>query len=252
MEQHSRTNYGMRGALPISDSVTLGDLSQEPESGEQYMLRVMMESGSIPKVSIAKDRHLLLQATTQRLMEASDGAQVQQLPDAVRPSDEWLDSFAQYFHQQRAKFKSLIEQTVVSVDFRVPESGQVREWKSFCYEASGNSPTNRAMLNALATIDQSMAMRLIKCMTTWMATDKLRRQEGVWLWYLILKLDGLLDHEDTHALRELCRRLRKIRLLIGQQHQENSSVERYRSNEIAALNILIASVTRGYLQRDLE
>ncbi|KAJ1960789.1 hypothetical protein GGI12_003614 [Dipsacomyces acuminosporus] len=252
MERSADTGYGMRGALPISDSIGIGDLAQEPESGEQYMLRVRLESESIPKVSIAESRDLLLQQSEASSKKSKGTPEQESLPDSVKPPDQWLDGFADYFHRRRAQFNSLIGQTAVPSGFSVPGSGQIREWKVFCYETSGSSPSNSAMLNALASIDQAMAIRLIKCMTAWLAVDKLRRQEGIWLWYLILKLDSLLDHEDTHALRELCRRLRNIRLVIGRQLQENASMERYRIEEIAALNVLIASVTRGYRQRDLE
>ncbi|KAJ2286169.1 hypothetical protein IWW55_007051, partial [Coemansia sp. RSA 2706] len=66
-------------------------------------------------------------------------------------------------------------------------------------------------------------------------------------------LDNLLDHGDTHCLRELCRKLKVIRANIGHNlgHSPSESLA-IRSDEIAALNILIASVTRGYRQRDLE
>ncbi|KAJ2786156.1 hypothetical protein GGI15_001682 [Coemansia interrupta] len=109
------------------------------------------------------------------------------------------------------------------------------------------------MVYALSAMDQAMVIRLIGWMTTWLAADKLQKAEGIWLWYLILKLDELLDHDDTHTLRQLCRKLTTIRenisLTIG-----NGSAEliQHRSGEIAAVNILIASVTHGYGQRDLE
>ncbi|KAJ2537741.1 hypothetical protein EV175_006630, partial [Coemansia sp. RSA 1933] len=60
----------------------------------------------------------------------------------------------------------VLDQTKVPDDFDLPTSGQVREWKTFCYEASGHSDTNKAMLYTLASIDQVMSVRLIKWITS--------------------------------------------------------------------------------------
>ncbi|KAJ2440698.1 hypothetical protein GGF42_007538, partial [Coemansia sp. RSA 2424] len=65
MDDSSSSNivYGQRGALPVPRGATLGDLSHEPESGEQYMLRVRMEAASIPQVIIASNRTQILLAS---------------------------------------------------------------------------------------------------------------------------------------------------------------------------------------------
>ncbi|KAJ2626344.1 hypothetical protein H4R22_004846 [Coemansia sp. RSA 1290] len=93
-----------------------------------------------------------------------------------------------------------------------------------------------------------MALRLIKWLTAWISTDKLLKVEGMWMWYLILKLDSLLDPDDMHSLREMCRKLKLVRGSIGHNSDE---LLKYHADEIAAINILIASVTHGYGQRDL-
>ncbi|KAJ1662878.1 hypothetical protein EV178_005486 [Coemansia sp. RSA 1646] len=248
-----------RSALPIPGNVTAGDLSIAPESGEQYMLRVRMEAVSMPSVSVAENRdQMLLDAINNgsRHLASIDvyrKDEDQPLADFVKPSERWLEEFSTWFDAQRKRLSRVLDQTAVPDGFDTPTSGQVREWKSFCYETSGHSETNKAILHTLAAIDQVMAMRLIKWITSWVATDKLQRAEGIWLWHLVLRLDGLLDHDDIHALRELCRKLKRIRANIGCPSQDSmSNILLYRGDEIAAINILITSVTRGYGQRDLE
>ncbi|KAJ2120407.1 hypothetical protein GGH12_005318 [Coemansia sp. RSA 1822] len=147
----------------------------------------------------------------------------------------------------------MLSKVSVPSEFQIPGSGQLREWKQLCYESGDDASPSRNMHYALAAMDQAMALRLVKWMEAWTLMDKLRQPEGMWLWYLILKLDNLLDHDDTHVLRELCRKLKLIRSNIGHnivQNPEHLLV--YRADEIAAINILITSVTRGYRQRDLE
>ncbi|KAJ2397834.1 hypothetical protein GGI23_003397 [Coemansia sp. RSA 2559] len=251
-----------RNALPIPDNVTVGDLSIDPESGEQYMLRVRMEAVSMPSVSVAENREQMLLASMdkdKRHFSSIDpyGKNEEELPLAefVKPSERWLAGFPSWFVAQRKRLVRVLDQTKVPDDFDLPRNGQIREWKAFCYEASRRSETNSAiLLHTLAAIDQAMAMRLIKWITAWLATDKLQRAEGIWLWHLVLRLDALLDHDDTHALRELCRKLGRIRANIGCSSPQDSVpiTLLYRGDEIAATNILIASVTRGYGQRDLE
>ncbi|KAJ2517958.1 gem (nuclear organelle) associated protein 2 [Coemansia sp. RSA 2049] len=254
-----------RHALPIPDNVTAGDLSMEPESGEQYMLRVRMEAVSMPSVSVAENRdQMLLMAARSKQTEhdpillghnEKSGEERPMAPGSVQPSEEWLTRFPAWFYGQRKRLMLVLEQTRVPDDFDLPGGGQMRKWKTFCYETSGHSETNRAILCTLASIDQAMAMRLIKWITSWVAVDKLQRSEGIWLWYLILRIDDLLDHDDTHALRELCRKLKRTRENIGnysQNPESNLLLLQHRGDEIAAINILIASVTRGYRQRDLD
>ncbi|KAI9500786.1 hypothetical protein GGI25_005729 [Coemansia spiralis] len=256
------TVYGQHSALPIPTNVTLGDLTLEPESGEQYMLRVRMEAISMPSIAVVNNREQMLLATAGaennydrniKILNSRSQPDDEPVSDIVKPCKAWMDSYATWFSCKRNAFVRMVDQVSVPDSFVLPESGQAREWKSFCYETSGRSQTNRAMLYTLAAIDQTMAMRLIKWMTTWLAVDKLQRAEGIWLWHLILKLDSLLDHDDTHALRELCRQLKKIRTNIGYQSRINMpNLVLYRGEEIAAINILIASITRGYSQRDLD
>ncbi|KAJ1894221.1 gem (nuclear organelle) associated protein 2 [Kickxella alabastrina] len=262
MSNNDSFAYGQRGALPISNNISPGDLDQEPESGEQYMLRVMMEAAAAPKIAVAINREHLISQTTlsmrssNRQSECSkDASELESPPllDVVLSTEKWRQNFRKYFMQQRSKFNRMIASVDVPNDFALPGSGNSREWKTFCYETSGNSPTNRAMLHALAAMDQVMALRLIKWISAWLAADKLWRAESIWLWYLILKLDSLLDQEDIHMLRELCRKLKRVRVAVGHVTQNDLSGQiQSRSDEIAALNILIAAVTRGYRQHDLE
>ncbi|KAJ2789537.1 spliceosomal snRNP component, partial [Coemansia guatemalensis] len=177
----------------------------------------------------------------------------EQLPDYLRPSANWLDAFTGYFAQEQTGFRLLLDKTSIPQDFSIPHSDRLREWRSFCYGIDEDRSTKNSIVYALASADQMMAIRLIKWMTAWMAIDQLRRIEGIWLWYLILRLDSLLDHDDTHVLRELCRRLISIRSNIGHNIGQNAETQLdHRRNEIAAINILIAAVTRGYKQYDLE
>ncbi|KAJ1891215.1 gem (nuclear organelle) associated protein 2 [Coemansia sp. S17] len=238
--------YGQRGALPVPRGATPGDLSIEPESGEQYMLRVRMEAASIPNVVVANNRHQILLTSNpgKRPLVASNPVGHPLPPDSVaQPNAEWLSHFEHYFARQRHHFRTALSATNIPANPDIPGIGQLREWRSYCYEIRAGSCQ---MLATLAHIDQPMAMRLLKWMTTWLSKDQLRRVEAIWMWYLLLSLDSLLDHEDTHALRELCRTLLRIRSIIA------TNFTPARGEEVAALNILIAAVTRGYRQRDLE
>ncbi|KAJ2081200.1 hypothetical protein H4R24_002531 [Coemansia sp. RSA 988] len=248
--------YGRRGALPIPAGISLGDHTQTPSSGEQYMLRVRLEAESIPKFVVAPGREQLLNDARMALATSSVQSEVtnsEQLPDYLRPSISWLDAFTPYFKHEQTGFRLLLDRSRVPLTFSIPNSDRVREWKNFCYGIDDDVPTTKAIVHALASADQMMAIRLIKWMTTWIEVDKLRRIEGIWLWYLILRLDSLLDHDDTHALRELCRRLISIRCNIGHNIGQSAEAQlAHRRDEIAAINILIAAVTRGYKQYDLE
>ncbi|KAJ2487819.1 hypothetical protein IWW37_005079 [Coemansia sp. RSA 2050] len=238
--------YGQRGALPVPRDAVPGDLSIEPESGEQYMLRVRMEAASIPNVVVANNRHQILLASNPKklpLMGSSPVGHSLPLDSVARPSDKWLANFERYFAQQRHCFRTALAATNIAASPNVPGIGQSKEWRAYCYNISGG---NCQMLATLAHIDQPMTMRLLKWMTTWLSRDQLRRVEAIWMWYLLLSIDSLLDHEDTHALRELCRALLRIRSIAA------TGFCRERGGEIASLNILIAAVTRGYHQRDLE
>ncbi|KAJ2613354.1 hypothetical protein H4S08_002241 [Coemansia sp. RSA 1365] len=247
--------YGRRGALPVPAGVSLGDHTQAPTSGEQYMLRVRLEAESIPRVVIAPNREQLLHDNHLNVSKSPVPSTVtnsERLPDILRPSVGWLEAFSRYFAQEQTGFRLLLNKTNIPPEFSIPNSDRLREWKSFCYSID-DSTTTKTIVYALASVDQMMAIRLIKWMTSWMAIDRLRRIEGIWIWYLILRLDSLLDHDDTHVLRELCRRLISIRANIGHnigQDAEAQSVLLH--DEIAAINILIAAVTRGYKQYDLE
>ncbi|KAJ2637052.1 gem (nuclear organelle) associated protein 2 [Coemansia sp. RSA 1286] len=245
--------YGQRGAFPIPSDVALGDLDQEPESGEQYLLRVMTEAAAAPSF-VAASRIAKSVQKADILVKTDYQPDNVVLVDAVIPSEQWCQQFAKSLKQDRSRFKQIIRQTRLPEDFALPEAGNSKAWRSFCYETcSSSSPNDRRVLLSLAAMDQTMAIRLIKWMTTWLTSDRLWRAEGVWLWCLILKLDELLDQDDMHALRELCRRLKKIResisLTIGHNVTDQAV---HRSEEIAALNILIISVTRGYGQLDME
>ncbi|KAJ1815649.1 gem (nuclear organelle) associated protein 2 [Coemansia sp. RSA 2675] len=238
--------YGQRGALPVPRNVVPGDLSTEPESGEQYMLRVRMEAASIPNVVVANNRHqLLLTSNPEKLplVGTSPASHCLPLNSVAQPSGEWLSDFERYFAQQRRHFRAALAATNIAANPDVPGISQAKEWRTYCYNISDG---NCQMLATLAHIDQPMTMRLLKWMTTWLSKDQLRRVEAIWLWYLLLSLDSLLDHEDTHALRELCRALLRIRSIVA------TSFFQERGEEIASLNILVAAVTRGYRQRDLE
>ncbi|KAJ1643655.1 hypothetical protein J3B02_005640 [Coemansia erecta] len=243
--------YGQRGALPIPSNVALGDLSQEPESGEQYLLRVMNEAAAGPSFVAARASDVVqpIKKTEDHLAIAQDNPNAVALVEAVIPNEQWCSNYAKSLKKDRSRFRYIIKQTPIPIDFALPEAGNSRAWKTFCYETS----SNRGILFALAAMDQAMTIRLIKWMTMWLAADRLWRAEGIWLWYLILKLDELLDHDDMHTLRELCRRLRKIRENISQKIGHNFiDLAVHRSEEIAALNILIISITRGYGQLDME
>lgn len=228
-----------QGALPVPDTTVPGNLDQEPESGEQYMLRVRMEAESIPNIAVAPNRSQLLQP--KKLVKDTADTEPGYKDASVLPSSAWLDRFANFFSDQKRRFQDILQRTDVPANFALPNNGQQKEWKSFCYSPSSN------MLYALSSIDQVMALRLLKWMDrSWLAGTQLRHTEGLWIWYLVLKLDDLLDYDDMHILRELCRKLKTVRDSIG----IDNIVGRW--DEIAALNILIASVTRGYRQRDLE
>ncbi|KAJ2452215.1 hypothetical protein EV183_003073 [Coemansia sp. RSA 2336] len=238
--------YGQRGALPIPSDVLVGDLTQEPESGEQYMLRVRLEAESIPKVVVAPQRDsLLLPANS--LTETSQSEPESHSPGPLQPSKEWLACFPRFFVQERLNFKTLLQNIDIPDEFSLPSSGQLREWKQLCYETS--NLTTKKLHYTFAAMDQAMALRLIKWMTAWISTDRLLKAEGMWLWYLILKLDSLLDPDDMHSLREMCRKLKVVRGNIG---YKSDDLLKYHADEIAAINILIASVTHGYGQRDLD
>ncbi|KAJ1734892.1 gem (nuclear organelle) associated protein 2 [Coemansia biformis] len=252
---------GQRCALPIPAGMSPGDLAQPPESGEQYMLRVRLEAASIPDVVVAPRRAELLRQIDSRAGLPAGGAERESgpgasppLPAILRPSEEWLSGVARHLTRERARLMAAIDGLDVPADFAIPGCGQQREWKAFCYGAVGAGPSpDRVILYALASMDQAMAVWLIKRMTSWMSVDGLRRAEGVWAWYLVLKLDSLLDHDDMHALRELCRKLVAILANVGHSiGQDAQATLNIRGDEIAAINILIASTTRGYRQRDLE
>ncbi|KAJ1739807.1 hypothetical protein LPJ78_004769 [Coemansia sp. RSA 989] len=237
--------YSQRGALPIPSDVSVGDLTQAPENGEQYMLRVRLEAESIPKVVTALGREALLQPANY-IAPASQNNPEAHSPGMLQPSKEWLACFTRFFAQERLNFKTLLQNISIPDGFSLPNSGQLREWKQLCYEAT--SPTTKNMHYTFAAMDQAMALRLIKWLTAWISADKLLKVEGMWMWYLILKLDSLLDPDDMHSLREMCRKLKLVRGSIGHNSDE---LLKYHADEIAAINILIASVTHGYGQRDL-
>ncbi|KAJ2377953.1 spliceosomal snRNP component [Coemansia sp. RSA 2607] len=247
------TFYGQRSAFPVSNSIELGDLDQQPESGEQYLLRVMMEADATPRFAVATNITRPLSNSAAPPAGSKDEQSENVLIDAVLPSSVWLQQFAQYFRDQRSRLVQIISNTALPDGFALPDRGNQREWKSFCYENSIDPLNSKNILYALFAMDQAMAIRLIGWMTSWLAIDKLQRAESMWLWYLMLKIDELLDHDDTHTLRQLCRKLRDIRENISQIIGNNSAdIIQHRGSEIAAVNILIASVTRGYGQRDLE
>ncbi|KAJ2004495.1 hypothetical protein GGI04_002217 [Coemansia thaxteri] len=250
--------YGQRGALPVPRGTAPGDLSTAPESGEQYMLRVRLEAASMPSVVVASNREDAIRTSNPQrrplVAGSSSGEAPCELPAAVVPSSEWLASFGRRFEQSRRQLKSALA-AHSSRGSGIPGSGHPREWRSFCYEIDTQAPGCCAMLDALAEMDQAMAMRLLKWLAAWLAKDRLRRIEAIWIWHLLLRLDALLDHEDTHALRDLCRRLKSIRSQLAAAlplDPVSGDALQGRAEEIAALNVLIAAVTRGYLQRDLE
>ncbi|KAJ2710261.1 hypothetical protein H4R19_003837 [Coemansia spiralis] len=243
------TPCGQRCALPVPADLLPGDAAQAPESGEQYMLRVRLESASIPNVVAAPRR-----AEQHQARNGAPGPAAPPLPAILRPDEGWLAGFARHLARERARLAAAIAGLDVPVDFATPDWGQQREWKSFCYSAVDSGPgADRTMLYALAAMDQPAAMWLIKRLRSWLVVDQLRRAEGAWLWFLVLRLDGLLDHDDIHALRELCRRLVAILAAIGHSvGHDTQGILAIRGDEIAAINILIAAITRGYGQRDLE
>ncbi|KAJ2720214.1 hypothetical protein GGI07_004735 [Coemansia sp. Benny D115] len=271
---NSSTIYGQRSALPLpSSGVTIGNLDQEPDCAEQYLMRVMAEAASAPPVVVADNRDQLIADAMQATRAAgtdhcpADQHVQHHSPATALPNDEWVRGFQRRLVQQRAAFNAAISAVAVPEDFLLPGSTSAHEWKPFCYSSgsqgsSGDACSKKDIIHAMAAIDQATAMRLIKWMTAWLSSDKLRPAEAIWLWYLILKLDELLDYEDTHTLRELCRKLKAIRATVALLESPGASVEQSQSqsqsqsqaysDQIAALNILILAVTRGYNQQDLE
>ncbi|KAJ2504202.1 hypothetical protein IWW47_002637, partial [Coemansia sp. RSA 2052] len=176
-DSSSNIVYGQRGALPVPRGATLGDLSQEPESGEQYMLRVRMEAASIPQVIIASNRTQILLASnpTKRPLIATNTPNSSRLDlDSVaRPCDEWLSNYTQRFALQRRQFRSALAATAVPADHRIPD--QQQEWKAYCYGGAASQSFSAHgscdMMATLASMDQPMTMRLLKWMTMWLAKD---------------------------------------------------------------------------------
>ncbi|KAJ2772930.1 hypothetical protein IWQ57_001541 [Coemansia nantahalensis] len=242
------TPYGQRCALPVPAGLLPGDAAQAPESGEQYMLRVRLERASIPNVVAVARR-----TQQPRARSSTPETGPPPLPSILQPTEEWLAGFARHLAKERARLAAVIAGLDVPADFVIPGWAQQRKWKSLCYSGGSGPGADRAMLYTLASMDQPAALWLIRLMQSWMATDQLRRAEGAWLWFLILRLDGLLDHDDTHTLRQLCRKLVAILAAIGQTVGHNTQgTLTVRGDEIAAINILIAAITRGYGQRDIE
>ncbi|KAJ1933578.1 hypothetical protein EC988_009076, partial [Linderina pennispora] len=126
---------GARGALPIPDDTTVGDLDQEPETGEQYMLRVRLESQSAPRVTIDRDRDMLIQKSTKKNVAQPPTEELELVPEFARPLPEWLDAFAVCFRRQRQIFVAQLQSAAVPGEFKLPDNGSPKEWRNMCYSA---------------------------------------------------------------------------------------------------------------------
>ncbi|KAG0370622.1 gem (nuclear organelle) associated protein 2 [Gamsiella multidivaricata] len=94
----------------------------------------------------------------------------------------------------------------------------------------------------LMRLNQGHLIQLLKYHLRWLAEDDVSEQEGRWMYALFLKLDPLVESDQTSILRSLAKKCARIR-----SHLNSDS-----GSKLATINMVITIVARLFGQSDLE
>ncbi|KAG0296216.1 gem (nuclear organelle) associated protein 2 [Dissophora globulifera] len=94
----------------------------------------------------------------------------------------------------------------------------------------------------LTRLHQGHLMQLLKYHLRWMAEDDVTDHEGRWLYAIFMKLDPLVESDQTSILRSLAKKCSRIR----------SHLNRDSGSKLATVNMVITIVARLFGQSDLE
>ncbi|KAJ3182152.1 gem (nuclear organelle) associated protein 2 [Gaertneriomyces sp. JEL0708] len=278
-----------RPALPLEGY----DDEEEPEttpgappaSGLQYLRMVRQEAQACEQIAVAKiSPSQLVQSNPanvpdiRKIYFSNDLSRNPDIPDAIRPRRDWLESFIAHFELmkvQMEKFCKYLPQST-STNTRTPHLNDEIAWKSWCYgkrnnnapkltantggdvmdvdtpdsgtvsvkEIAENTAEDVPLLSRVSLLHQGQVIRLLEYHCTWLGDTSISQEQAEWLFALFLRLDKLLTGEEISVIRTLCRKCQTIRAAMVQAAAGDPRA--------AGLNMIIAVISSVFGQRDLR
>ncbi|KAJ1650940.1 gem (nuclear organelle) associated protein 2 [Dispira simplex] len=245
-----------------------------PTSVEAYLRWVKRQARQLPDVYVAKRRpptrtkSLLSETTTTTTnvtLALSNEPACLPPPTHIAPQESWRLSFAEQFISLQSRFQRTFTAWKDDPDWTSfpdsihPTFTQLRTkrnqdaWHHFLYgmpHAKGPSEALAAgaitssgnnLRCMLFELDQGMVMYLILCHEVWLRTLQISPDQCHWLFALLVRLHPLLVADDVFILRTLCRTCAQLR----------SQLDNPQDPRVAALNVLITIIAKGFGQGDM-
>ncbi|KTW31339.1 uncharacterized protein T551_01411 [Pneumocystis jirovecii RU7] len=208
-----------RGVFP--QMLELDDPSEEddelPFDGISYLKQVRIEAKQRPGIMTV---HLPLSVLTESVQTINKTIKEEIKLEKQLTTCEtkaysfiWEEKFLEKFIVLRTSFSSLKTQsTLLSLPRNKPE------WRQLILQAL-QAPT----LSMLCCIDQYTALNLLKWNTGWLSCNS-PRQQMIWIFFLLVKIDMVMTSDELSILRELCKKcliLRKSKTKLPLYIQSN-------------------------------
>ncbi|KAJ1960139.1 hypothetical protein IWQ62_004342 [Dispira parvispora] len=242
-----------------------------PTSVEAYLSWVRKQARQLPSVCVAKRRpptqtqtSLSETATTTTHALSKELACIPP-PTPIAPRETWRLAFAEKFSSLQSKFqrdfaawkedpnRTPLPESIYSTFTQLRTKRNRDAWYRFMYgtprttglpsslSTDSNTSSGNDLRQMLFELDQGMVMYLILCHEVWLRTFQISPEQCHWLFALLVRLHPLLVADDVFILRTLSRTCAELR-----SHLDNPQDPR-----VAALNVLITIIAKGFGQGDM-
>ncbi|XP_054716849.1 gem-associated protein 2-like [Uloborus diversus] len=242
------------------------DLNAPPVSGFDYLYRVRLETRKCPKVVVANiDTTKFIHRRTQSVDFHSGFTPA---PPGLEPDTEWQKGELELFEKYRTqlfKNRALLKRKFAKRNS--PNINKSAEWCLYClgYEkyngiykkidpesdCSSDVPAkkkpcldlgNRPLLSILLYLNQRSVKKLVSYHTSWLKEIGISKEQGEWIYALLMCLEKPLDPDTCDVLRNLSKLCSSLRLGLLNPQDEM----------LISLNIIITIIAQCFDQKDLS
>ncbi|KAI9288990.1 survival motor neuron interacting protein 1-domain-containing protein [Umbelopsis sp. AD052] len=171
--------------------------------------------------------------------------QVTPTAENLLPKDEWRTAFRTRFDGIKESFSHLSK--LPNNEIKLPAAKDKKQWKEFLYgapkteESDDQKEGHNPDVNILQRISQNIVLRLLNWHIEWLENNEIQKNQAMWMYALLTRLDKVMTSDETSILRNVSRKCIQIR-------QEQADPE---NPQVAYLNILITIIATCFGQADL-
>ncbi|XP_057319538.1 gem-associated protein 2 [Microplitis mediator] len=229
-------------ALFVGDIDEEIDFSKPPNSGEEYIKRVVVEAKQCDDIVVANIDSKKLKKPT---VDVEHLAGCVEAPETLCPTLEWQNCQVADFSKLRLNVAGLkierencrSKKKSISV---LPDADDQTDWINFCLGSADQDP-HVPTLDIIFSMNQPLVEQVLEYLVEQVDTKGLSSELGRWIYALLSVLEIPLNPDICSCLRTLARACSRARANLA---SSDDSI-------VSTMNLFICLVARYFRQLDL-